>query len=52
MFSLDDKLSDYMPEFAEMTVLTDEGVKKAENPILIKHLFEMTAGFSYDKMQN
>lgn len=47
LFSLDDKLSDYMPEFAEMTVLTDEGVKKAENPILIKHLFEMTAGFSY-----
>ena len=48
LFSLEDKLSDYMPEFAEMTVQTDAGVKKAENPILIKHLFEMTAGFSYD----
>ncbi len=47
LFSLDDKLSDYMPEFAEMTVKTEEGIKKAENPILIKHLFEMTAGFSY-----
>lgn len=47
MFSLDDKLSDYMPEFAEMTVKTEDGVKKAEKPILIKHLFEMTAGFSY-----
>lgn len=46
-FSLEDKLSDYMPEFAGMTVLTENGVKKAENPILIKHLFEMTAGFSY-----
>lgn len=47
LFSLEDKLSDYMPEFKEMTVRTDGGIKKAENPILIKHLFEMTAGFSY-----
>lgn len=48
LFSLEDKLSDYMPEFKEMTVKTEEGIKKAENPILIKHLFEMTAGFSYN----
>ena len=48
MFSLEDRLSDYMPEFAEMTVQTDSGIRKAEKPILIKHLFEMTAGFSYD----
>ena len=48
LFSLEDKLSDYMPEFSEMTVKTEEGIKKAENPILIKHLFEMTAGFSYN----
>ncbi len=48
LFSLEDKLSDYMPEFKEMTVNTDDGIKKAENPILIKHLFEMTAGFSYN----
>lgn len=48
MFSLEDKLSDYMPEFSEMTVKTESGIKKAQNPILIKHLFEMTAGFSYN----
>lgn len=48
MFSLDDELSRYMPEFADMTVMTENGVKKAEKPILIKHLFEMTAGFSYN----
>lgn len=48
LFSLEDKLSDYMPEFEEMYVRCDGGVKKAENPILIKHLFEMTAGFSYN----
>ena len=47
-FSLEDKLSDYMPEFAEMTVKTENGIQKAEKPILIKHLFEMTAGFSYN----
>ncbi len=47
LFSLEDRLCDYMPEFGEMTVATDTGVKKAEKPILIKHLFEMTAGFSY-----
>lgn len=47
LFSLEDKLSDYMPEFKEMTVQTEDGLKKAENPILIKNLFEMTAGFSY-----
>ena len=48
LFSLEDKLSDYMPEFKEMTVMTANGVKKAEKDILIKHLFGMTAGFSYD----
>ena len=48
LFSLEDKLSDYMPEFTEMNVKTEDGVRKAEKPILIKHLFEMTAGFSYN----
>ena len=48
LFSLDDKLSDYMPEFNEMSVRVEGGIKKAERPILIKHLFEMTAGFDYN----
>ena len=48
LFSLEDKLSDYMPEFSEMTVKKDGEIVKAEKPILIKHLFEMTAGFSYN----
>ena len=50
LFSLEDRLSDYLPEFENMTVKTEDGIQKAENPILIKHLFEMTAGFSYDTM--
>lgn len=48
LFSLEDKLADYMPEFAEMTVLDGGRVRKAEKPILIRHLFEMTAGFDYN----
>ena len=47
LFSLEDKLSDYMPEFKDMTVKTENDIQKAEHPILIRHLFEMTAGFSY-----
>ena len=47
-YSLEDKLSDYMPEFAHMTVQTETGIQPAKNPIRIHHLFEMTAGFSYD----
>lgn len=47
LYSLEDRLSDYMPEFTEMMVQTDSGLRKAENPIRIHHLFEMTAGFSY-----
>lgn len=46
---LDDKLSRYFPEFEHMKVKTpDGGVKDAENPIRIKDLFCMTAGFRYD----
>ncbi|MBQ7726333.1 MAG: beta-lactamase family protein, partial [Clostridia bacterium] len=48
LFSLEDRLADYMPEFEHMTVKTENGLEKAKHPILIKHLFEMTAGFSYD----
>ncbi len=47
MFDLEDKLSDYMPAFRDMTVETPEGLKKAKNPILIRHLFQMTSGMSY-----
>lgn len=48
-FRLDDAVSQYLPEFCDMQVLTEKGsTKKAENPILIKHLFSMMAGFSYE----
>ena len=48
LFRLEDRLCDYMPEFAEMTVRTPDGVVKAEKPIYIYDLFQMTAGFDYE----
>ena len=48
LFSLDDKLSDYMPEFETMYIKDENGVRKAKKHITIRNLFCMTAGFSYD----
>lgn len=48
LFSLEDPLAKYLPEFAHMTVQTPEGTEPAREPITIRHLFTMTAGFSYD----
>lgn len=50
---LNDPLSAYLPEYAEMTVqktLPDGGItlERAERPITVRDLFTMTAGFSYD----
>lgn len=49
LFSLDDPLYLYMPEFEKMTVRTEDGVVSAKNLIRIRDLFCMTAGFTYDK---
>ena len=49
LFRLDDRLCDYMPEFTHMTVRDGDTVRPAVNPIRIRDLFQMTAGFSYDK---
>lgn len=48
LFGLEDELSRYLPEYAEMTVRGENGVEKAKNPILVRQLFTMSAGFSYD----
>ncbi len=48
LFKLDDPLADYLPEFADMKVLEENGsTRPAKGPIRIWHLFTMTAGFSY-----
>lgn len=48
LFSLEDELWKYLPEYKEMTVQTEKGIVPAKNPIKIWHLFTMTAGFHYD----
>ncbi len=49
LFLLNDPLYEYMPEFRDMTVRDGEGnLRPAKNPILIRHLFSMTAGLDYD----
>lgn len=48
LFDLEDKLSKYLPEYENMTVRTENGIVPAKNPILVRQLFTMTAGFSYD----
>ncbi len=45
---LEDKLSDYIPEFEHMMVKTTEGLKSAEKPITIQNLFSMTSGMNYN----
>lgn len=46
-FLLDDPLSMYLPEYADMTVLVDGEQVPAQRPITIRQLFTHTAGFSY-----
>ena len=43
LFSLEDELCKYMPEYKEMTVKTENGIKKAENPIRKKLAMHKTA---------
>ena len=48
LFKLDDALADYMPEFADMKVMENGAPRPAKGRILVWHLFNMSAGFSYD----
>ncbi|ADG12526.1 serine hydrolase domain-containing protein [Caulobacter segnis] len=47
-FGLDDPLSRYLPEFADIKVLDGQGgVRPPARPILIRDILRHTAGFSY-----
>ncbi len=49
LISLDDPVSKYIPEFADLTVLQKDGdPKPAETVMTIEHLFTMTGGLSYN----
>lgn len=45
---LEDKLSDYIPEYKDMWVKTSEGVRRAQKPITLKNLFTMSSGLNYN----
>jgi len=49
LFQLDDPVSTYLPEYAEMTVQEEDGtIRPARTTLLVKHLFQMLGGFSYN----
>ncbi len=47
MFDLDDELSKYLPEYANVQVKRDGVIRPPVRPITIRHLFTMTAGLHY-----
>lgn len=48
-FLLDDPLYEFIPAFKEMYIKGADGeLKKAENPITLRHLFTMTSGLTYN----
>jgi len=47
-FLLDDPLYDFIPEFKDMYIKTENGIKKADNHITMRHLFTMTSGLTYN----
>lgn len=49
LFRLEDKVSDYLPEYEHMTVLDEDGsIRPAKTDMLIANLFQMTAGLTYN----
>lgn len=46
---LEDRLSDFFPEFARMQVKVGNSIRDADTLITMQHLLTMTAGFSYDR---
>lgn len=49
VFLLDDPLYEYIPEFKDMWIKKENGdIVKAQKPITMRNLFNMTAGLTYD----
>ena len=46
---LEDPVSDYLPEYAQLVIADSEGnEKKAQKPLLLEHLITMCGGLTYD----
>ena len=48
VISLDDPVSKWLPEYADVTVMKDGNAVPCENVMTIRHLMSMTGGLSYD----
>ena len=50
--SVDDPVSKYLPEYANLTVMQPDGsTKPAQNPMLVRHLMAHTSGLIYGFIQ-
>lgn len=48
-YLLDDPLYEFIPEYKEMYISGENGLRKAEKPITLRHLFTMTSGLTYNR---
>ncbi len=48
LLQLDDPVEKYIPEFKNLKVKTENGIKPCETALTIRHLMTMTGGFGYD----
>ncbi|UZQ86965.1 beta-lactamase family protein [Thermoclostridium stercorarium] len=48
LIGLDSPVSDYLPEYKNLTVKTDRGIVPAKNPMTIRHLLSMQSGLNYN----
>ena len=49
LFQLDDPLYAFIPEYKQMYVSDEKGLRKAEIPITLRNLFTMTSGLTYNR---
>ena len=49
LLSLEDKVSKYLPEYENLNVLDNGEIRPAKTDLLVKHLFTMCGGFTYNK---
>ena len=48
LLSLEDKVSKFLPEYASLCVKEEDTVRSAKKELLVKHLFTMCGGFTYN----
>ena len=49
IISLEDPVSNYLPEFESLSVKEEGGVRPIRNTLTVRHLLSMTGGFDYNR---